>query len=623
MGTGSLVFSQAPALNGALVFGDDGAPAVPDVTLNAAGRITGLRGAVKLRIGVTARITGKITGLRGAMGAIYDNNVARPTIGKVAARWQDAAHASNQVQGKYQQSAPLTSGYQTRWQDATRLHKSTRINWQITLPLRSEVATRWQDAARRHLARRTHWQTALAMRQSVGSRWQDADRLRQSSIQRFQEALRDRRLSIGTRWQDALRQLIGVQSAEGYGLQMLHSHSTRWQDAWVPRPGTSAAPQPPLPEPCYIPSPRLVFSATWSADASLVFICERHTPPTPGVTVVVPVRKVYLVINDVSLRRVDGNIPLPSTSLSLSLDVDSWTWSFSAALPGRTLADLEPGSNGAPAELEAMVNGTAFRVLVESISRERTFGRNDIRVQGRGKTALLDSPYAPARNFSSAVPLTAQQIMADVLTVNNVPMPWTVDWHLIDWLVPGNVWAHQGSYISALNAIAKAAGGYIQPHASLQTLHILPRYPVAPWHWAAQVTPDFELPSDVTVREGIEWVEKPRYDRVYVSGQQQGVLGQVTRAGTAGDLLAPMLTDALITHADAARQRGISVLSDVGRQANLSLSLPVLPETGIITPGKFVRYVDAGVNRLGIVRSTSVEAGFPVVRQTLGVQTYA
>lgn len=347
------------------------------------------------------------------------------------------------------------------------------------------------------------------------------------------------------------------------------------------------------------------------------------TPPGPDdPAVIVPLRKVYMVFNEVSLHRVDGNIALPNGSFTLSLDADSWAWGFSATLPGHVLPDLEPAGSGAPVELEAIVNGTAFRVLVESISRERTFGKNDIRVQGRGKTALLDSPYAPARNFGNTSDRMAQQLMLDALSVNGVPMDWALTWGLSDWLVPAGVFAHQGSYISALNAIAQAAGGYIQPHASLPSLDVLARYPVAPWNWAAEVTPDFELPADVTTREGIEWVERARYNRVFVSGQQSGVLGQVTRAGTAGDLLAPMVTDALITSAAAARQRGIGVLSNTGRQANISLRLPVLPETGVITPGKFVRYVDAGVSRLGIVRSVSLDAGFPNVFQSIGVETH-
>jgi len=109
---------------------------------------------------------------------------------------------------------------------------------------------------------------------------------------------------------------------------------------------------------------------------------------------------------------------------------------------------------------------------------------------------------------------------------------------------------------------------------------------------------------------------------VFVSGVQQGVLGQVTRAGTAGDLLAPMITDALITHADAARQRGLSILSNTGRHANVTLKLPVLAETGIITPGKFVRYVDGATTRAGIVRSVGVEVAMPDIFQTLGIETH-
>lgn len=346
-------------------------------------------------------------------------------------------------------------------------------------------------------------------------------------------------------------------------------------------------------------------------------------PSTPDITetIFVPVRRVYIVINEASLRRVDGSIPLPTINMSLSLDVDSWAWSFSAALPGSALPNLEPATSGAPVEVEAMINGVAYRALVESIGRERTFGRNDIRVQGRGKTALLDAPFAPSQNFFNTGDRTAWQLMDDVLTVNSVPMGWVVDWLLEDWLVPAGVFSQQGSHINALNAIAAAAGGYIQPHASLDMIHVLPRYAAAPWDWAS-VTPDFDLPSDVTTREGIEWVERARYNRVFVSGQQAGVLGQVTRGGTAGDLLAPMVTDALITTAAAARQRGLSLLANTGRQANVTLRLPVLPLTGVITPGKFVQYTDASVVRRGIVRSTNIEVGLPDIWQTIGVETH-
>ena len=329
-----------------------------------------------------------------------------------------------------------------------------------------------------------------------------------------------------------------------------------------------------------------------------------------------------MVVNNASLRRVDGNIVLPTFSMTLGLDVDSWTWRFSAALPGRALPDLEPAGTGSPVEVEATINGTVFRALVESIERSREFGTNDLRISGRGKTALLDAPYAPVMSFTNSQVRTAQQIMGDVLTFNGVSLGWSIQWGLADWSIPAGVFSHQGSYIGALNKIALAAGGYIQPHAASQSIKVLPRYPRVPWDWAT-VTPDFQLPADVTSRESLRWLEKAPYNRVFVSGQEVGVLGQVTRSGTAGDVLAPMVVDALITDAVAARQRGIAVLADTGRQVEVSLRLPVLSETGIITPGAFVDYQDGGVTRRGLVRSTQVQAGLPEVWQTLGVQTYA
>ena len=327
-----------------------------------------------------------------------------------------------------------------------------------------------------------------------------------------------------------------------------------------------------------------------------------------------------MTVNNISLRRVAGNIALPAASFSMSIDVDSWTWSWSATMPSDARQYLVP-VDGAPVEVEASVNGVPYRLAVEGISRDRTFAKSRISVRGRGLAAVLDAPYAPTLNFGNTAARTAQQLMADVLTVNGVGIGWDVDWGLTDWLVPPSIWTHQGSYISAINQIASAAGGYVQPHATLQTLRVLPRYPAGPWDWAT-VSPDFELPSAVVTVEGIEWATKPAYNRAHVSGVAGGIQAQATRAGTAGNLSAPMVTDSLITHADAARQRALQVLADVGAQARVTLKLPVLAETGIITPGKFIRYTDGPDTRIGIVRGTSLDWSAPTLRQTLDLETH-
>lgn len=210
--------------------------------------------------------------------------------------------------------------------------------------------------------------------------------------------------------------------------------------------------------------------------------------------------------------------------------------------------------------------------------------------------------------------------MNDVLMDNGVPLGWTVDWNIADWLVPAGAWTHNGSYMDGVLGIANAVGAYIQPHATSQSFSVLSRYPDMPWEWGT-VTPDYELPVAVVTREGIEWQNKPEYNRVFVSGTTHGYAAQVTRFGTAGDLVAASISDSLLTEEAAIRERARSVLGDTGRKAMVNLRLPVLNATGIIVPGKYVRYNDGAVSRVGLVRSTSIDAGLPEVWQTIGVET--
>jgi hypothetical protein len=397
-----------------------------------------------------------------------------------------------------------------------------------------------------------------------------------------------------------------------------------WQASMRPLPGRhpSAPFVPPEAPACYTPNAHLLFVEDAATDGNLLFICGHHETPDAG-SVPVPARKVYVVINEVTLTRCPDGTPVPVSGLSLSLDADSWAWGFDATLPLIAESLVVPDEGASPVKLIATVNGTAFHVLAENLSRERAFGDASIRISGRGCSAALAAPYAPVIAFANTEARSAQQLMEEALTFNGIPLGWTVDWALTDWLVPTGVFAKQGTWIEALTSIASAAGGYLLPHPSEKILRVRHRYPVAPWRWWNEVTPDFVLPVDVVGRESLRWIDKPAYNRVFVSGQETGVLGQITRTGTAGDVLAPMVVDALITQAAAARQRGIAELSDTGRQIEVTLRLPVLPETGIIEPGAFVAYQDGDVARLGIVRSTRVEAGLPEVWQTIGVQSHA
>lgn len=613
-----------------LVFGsaDDGPPpSVPDVTLQATGRITGLRLHIQATTGVLLVGGGRITGMRLRIEAGYNGNTNRPTVGRTSGGWQVADHSQSGMQDRTQDTLATPSGAALPWQLATPTPAGVTGVVSSTLRAPAGTISAYTSAARAMQDARTLYSNARRdVRNLLHHAYANALRAQTPPLTlRHQDNLRDRRPWRNTGWQEARRQGVPHTSGQGEALWLNKPFDGAYENAMRPPPGMYVRPPVvPQPDPCYLPTlpVRLVFcdQADSSLPAHLVFVCERHGPgPEPVETVVVPIKRFYMVINDATLRRVSDNALIPTLSMSMSLDVDSWTWSFSASLPWQALSLVDDAE---PTEVQAVVNGAPYRFIVEKIGTERSFGSNTVRVSGRGKAALLDSPYAASMFFGNTTSRTAQQLMGDVLTLNGVPLDWAVDWNITDWTVPGNVWTHQGSYMSALNSIAAAPGAYIQPHPTDQTIIVLPRYPTMPHQWT-DLTPDFDIPAAVSTREGIERANLAVYDRVFVSGTTAGVLGQVTRAGTSGESIAPMITDPLITHADAARQRGLAALSPGGRQHNVTLRMPVLEETGIIPPGKLVLYRDGGVERLGFTRSVQVDVGLPEIWQSIGLETYA
>ncbi|MBF9267008.1 hypothetical protein [Paracidovorax cattleyae] len=624
-----LVFGQAVNLPNSpveIVFGDDDEGGAGSVELSAAGDITGLRAPVLLRTAVRAQAAGQITGLRLVAAVAYDVNVARPVVGVAMQRWQDATRRGSSAQVRYQEAQPVRAAVQQRWQDGRAVRGVTLARYEAATILSAAVRQGWQDARRLGAPGLLQgFQEATAVRRAVLQRWQEAQRRAGDVVQGFEEAVHLRR-AVAQTWQDAALRSAAVASGMGIAVARSRAWIARYQDAWVPRAGLSAPTTPPQPDPCYVPAVPVPLVFDEAADAAvpahLVFFCERHSDPEPGTTIVIPVRRRYIVINNIILRRVDSGVELLAHSFGMSLDYQSWTWTWSASLHHDAAAHLGRDSAGDPAEIEVQINGLPFRLRIERLVEDRRF-LPQLRwsVSGKGKAMPLGAPYAPARSFFNTTARTAQQLAADALTVNGVGIGWAVDWQIVDWQVPAGAWSLQGTAIDAINDIAAAAGGYVQPHPTDAVFRVLPRYPAPSWTWSG-VVPDFEIPGAAAEVVGIEYVDRPGYNRVFLGGVGAGVFGPFKRAGSAGDVLAPQVTHALITHPDVHRARGIAELSDTGQQEHVSLRMQVLPDAGVIHPGQFVRYVgDRTV--VGIVRRTVIDWSRPTLRQLLEIETHA
>ncbi|WP_315127193.1 hypothetical protein [Comamonas antarctica] len=626
-----LLFEQpgGAGLPAHLVFGDDGGETpIPDRALRVVGKITGLRGRAPLGVARGLQVRGRLAhGLRGHVAVRYFTDTPRPIAGATTAAFQDARAVRLGVRSAWSDADDLLTEVRQGYQRGALLQAVTAIAWTDAVRMRDAATGRFEEAVRLGTPPvRSALQEAARFRNGARPLFQEAVRLGTQPLRAtFQDAYRDRRNFAAVRFEDGLPYSAQWSEAGGPALALAHGWASKYQEARKPPIGRWSRPLPPEPDPCYVPvlPAHLVFAEAWDGSPNLLFVCDGHGPgPEPGDTVVVPVKEVYLTINSAILLRVDNGHMIPTLSMSMSLDVDSWTWSFSAAVPGGALASVQPNSNGDPVVVQATINGTDFRLVLERVARERTFNATQLRVQGRGLAAELDAPYAPEMSFGNTQPRTARQLLDDILTFNGVPIGWDVaQFDPIDWSVPAGAFSHAGTYISALNAVANSVGAYVQPHNTDRSLNVRMRYPTPAWEWAG-VTPQFELPAAVTTQESFEWADKAVYNRVFVSGQQGGVLGQYTRAGTAGDLLAPSVVDPLITHADAARQRGRTILSDTGRVATVSLRLPVLAETGIIKPGNFVHYKEGGNTHIGMTRGVGVDVSMPTIYQTLTVETH-
>lgn len=282
--------------------------------------------------------------------------------------------------------------------------------------------------------------------------------------------------------------------------------------------------------------------------------------PPPAPLPSLPILKVYVAMNTVTVVRLPDLTPIEVTSLDLSSGIDAWCWSLRMELADpENAALLTPDGNG-PRSVRITINGYQWTALIEGRERSRAFAGERISVVGRSRTALLDAPYAPRRSGTQPDPRTARQLAEAELANTDFQLEWAG----ADWLVPGGAWYWSDlTPAEVLAEIATACGGVLQSLPGSDTFDVRPRYPVKPWQWTG-VNADIALPASWVSDDATRYASKPLYDAVIVRGEQQGVQARVTRQGSGGEVWAPQVVHRLITHADAATQRAVAVLGDRG-----------------------------------------------------------
>lgn len=536
-----------------------------------------------------------------------------------------------------------------RWTDPPRRAPEPAVGWDEPRELRAEPGGSWRDPPKQRVERTAPWEdTSAPLGRELEGPWRDPPKQRVERAAPWEEASGHPRREYAAAHHDPPRRRDERRLPWGahapvprewgvwyryptrrrpeWRIPWNQSRLVRWEERWW-KEGSH-----PLswrvagaPEPVWHPPgggalllPLQCRLLDWPGYAVWLFLRARPCPPNAR-------QRVWRLVSSFSVVRLPDRTPVPVLGASLGSDLDSWAWDVRLVLPDRDALELVSplsGVGGAPVEIEATVNGYVWTALVEGFEERREFGKSGFTVTGRSRSAYLAAPYALPRSHEEAEARTAVQLAEAELT----PHGWALDWDVgTDWLVPAGAWAYAGKTpLEAVGLVAGAVGARLQTDPAGDVLRVLPRYPVSPWDWA-EADPDVGVNESLVGTLALRWMERPAWQGVYAAGVTQGVLVHVKRVGSDGTPSHPLVTDPLLTHVDAGRERGRQVLAAGGRWAVVTVEMPILPspqEPGLLTPGQLVEVADGVATWRGLVTSVRVTAGRPKVRQTVEIERY-
>lgn len=585
-----------------------------------------------LQEGVAFNILGTLDDITGEASLLWFSGVWRGLWNTFSGAFDLSANQEQAVLSiKHIDSPSKRVWVSPAWQSGTQQAASRQQAWSSILTKPRQQRTAWETASAIDAERQSTYSAPQAHDQHRQSAWEMAVAISVEESSRYNSPPKKhvvenfpytegspRSIQRGSRYDVATptrRKYNVLPWGEG------NPHSWIW-GGWI---------YPPIPpQPPYVPSPELVFYQTM-LDYTGGAILEFNRPHCwawplsgkPGEEAI-NLHGVIIVLHTVNVVRLPDLTPVPTLSASLQLDSESWAWGVSLSLQTpQAMALLEP-VDGEPRQVRIELDGLYFNALIESWGEQRAFGETRYTAQGRSALALLAAPFAPQRSRVETQATTAAQLIDYELTNTG----WSAAYHsdiqqlfVQDWQIPAGAWSYQNlAPVEAIARVATAVGARAFADKTGQIVHIAPRYPISPWQWST-ATVDKTLPVSLARSINTQLNPQPSYNQVYVSGTTQGVIVSVKRLGSAGDNPAPMITNPIMTHADAGRERGRNILGNTGRQARVTFDLPLNPVTGLFEPGQLVAVQDT-VNWRGLVTAVNLQASHGAISQSVELERH-
>lgn len=291
------------------------------------------------------------------------------------------------------------------------------------------------------------------------------------------------------------------------------------------------------------------------------------------------IRNTYIMQPTINCVRVLDDVKILISSVNYS--VSRSQFSATASLKFCSRIDFERALGQ---ELKISLNGYDFYVICEQPSTSNRFANSSYSASCRGRFALLSAPYARATNYANPTAKTLAGIMSDIL----VNTGWLLDNKMIDYPIPTGAFSYTNlTPAAALLSVAKSLGAMLDIDNANKTVSVIPAWPVMPWDTENAIC-DVVLNDSIILEHNTSQTISQEHNAVFVRGEQQGVACKIKRAGTLGDQFANDVVDTLITHNQAARQRGTCELANSGKKQNTTIRTKLLDDLPPIRPGMLV-----------------------------------
>ncbi|WP_369434218.1 hypothetical protein [Psychromonas sp. MME1] len=290
---------------------------------------------------------------------------------------------------------------------------------------------------------------------------------------------------------------------------------------------------------------------------------------------------------------------------TLDFDIDSFVWSFNGQLLGKDNLSFLTHR----AKFEINVNGHQLRFTLREFSRAGSFANDAYSFTCVTNSQWLGQPFAALHNGTVDNPIGAWQLVeekfaTEAFTLNRSLTPeWTLQTDSFSYL--------NKSPIELALQVAQACGAILQPDKLENIIHVQPRYKTSPWNWHALTNEecDHVINADYVDTESSNDNTTPQANSVLVSGETHGVITEVVKAGTAGDVRAKDVLSPLSQDHNVNAELARNIIADSGEQEVLGLNIPLLPPDssfGLLLPGEIIRVIYPDKTITGLCLSNSV-----------------